>query len=209
MRLAVMLLLLLGCFAAPSIASAKPCEIISPEVSASSAYSGFAESHMCKAGLPALWRGLPDKAISVMRFTFTSGHSMFFRTVTITELADGTGRLEVVGGGFVKHDVRTPWRDIKPVRRKLSAQGLAQLRSLAEQSGAFEHEIGTWDKMEYDRAIFLHCQLLEMEHADVEGYRFSSVNIGCNRPNQLMPLVDAIIAQGRIDMVRKNWAGYP
>lgn len=187
---------------------AATCEIIPESVSQSSAYSGFAESRMCKAGLPALWKGLPEGVVSTMRFTFTSGHSMFFRTVTITEFTNGKNRLEVVGGGHVKRDVRTAWQDIRPVRRKLSAEDLASIRALTEETGAFEHEIGTWDKRDNNMEIFLHCQLLEMERMDAQGYRFSSVNIGCNRPKRLMPLVDEIISRGRIGMVRSNWAGY-
>ena len=195
-------------FAWTTPATAATCEIIPESVSQSDAYAGFSESRMCDAGLEPLWKGLPEGVASTMRFTFTSGHSMFFRTVTITEFSDGTGRLEVVGGGHVKRDVRTAWHDMRPLRRKLSVEDLTSIRTLAEQTGAFEHEIGTWDKRDNDMEIFLHCQLLEMERADARDYRFSSVNIGCNRPNKLMPLVDEIIARGKIDMVRSNWAGY-
>lgn len=208
-RALALILILLGCLAVPAAAAKKDCQIVSEEVRQSSAYSGYSQSRMCEAGLLPLWRGLPDKTASVMRFTFTSGHSMFFRTVTITEFTDGKARLEVVGGGFVKRDVRSPWQDMRRIRRKLSPDDLAEIRALADQTGAFEHEIGSWDQRpEGSREIFLHCQLLEMERIDAQGYRFSSVNIGCNRPNRLMPLVDAIIERGKIGMVRNNWAGF-
>lgn len=193
----------------PATARDGLCEIISEEVRASSAYSGYSESRMCKAGLPALWKGLPDNAQSVMRFTFSSGHSMFFRTVTITQRTDGSARLDVVGGGFARRDVRTPWRDMKPVRKKLSADRFASVRTQASDAGAFDHAIGSWDQRpEGSNEIFMHCQLLEMERIDATGYRFSSVNIGCNRPKRLMPLVDAVIDLGKIGMVRNNWAGF-
>ena len=196
-------------FAWSAPATALTCDIIPENVEQSSSYSGFAESRMCEAGLPALWKGLPDNTASVMRFTFTSGHSMFFRTVTITEFKSGKARIETVGGGFKRRDVRTPWNDISPIRRRLSTEKLTQIRALVEEAGVFKFKVGTWDKSDEDEGrIFMHCQLLEMERMDASGYRFSSVNIGCNRPNRLMPLVDEIIARGRIAMVRDNWAGY-
>jgi hypothetical protein len=144
-----------------------------------------------------------------MRFTFSSGHSLFWRSVTITRRADGTGLLEVVGGGRRNHDDRSPWIDLKPKRRKLSAEQTAALSTLADQSGTFDHEVGTWDRSpDGEDEIFLHCQTLELEQGNAAGYRFSSANIGCNRPAKLMPLVDAVIRLADIGMVRRNWAGY-
>jgi len=127
----------------------------------------------------------------------------------ITALPDGSGRLEVVGGGFKRRDVRSLWVDLRPVRRRLSPEALAGLTALAEQSGTFDHAVGTWDQgPDGEEELFLHCQTLEMERVDAAGYRFSSVNIGCNQPQKLMPLVDEVIRLGGIGMVRGNWAGY-
>lgn len=211
MRFNLPAVLIAALLAAPAMAQPNEakCELLPKNVREAAVYSGFSESRMCDAGLPPLWKGLPENTASVMRFTFSSGHSMFWRTVTITQLSDGSARLDVVGGDFARPDVRSPWRDLKPVRRTLSADELASVQKLASDAGAFEHEIGTWDKRpEGSTEIFLHCQLLEMERVDSAGYRFSSVNIGCNRPSRLMPLVDAIIDRGGIAMVRGNWAGY-
>ena len=203
------LTLLAACCAAPA-AAADDCGMLAPAVRDGRAYAGYSASRMCAAGLKPLWHGVPDGAAQVMRFTFSSGHAFFWRSVTITALPDGSGLMEVVGGGFERRDVRSRWIDLRPVRRRLSPEALTDLAALAEQSGTFDHAVGTWDRnAEGEEEIFLHCQLLEMERADAAGYRFSSVNIGCNRPEKLMPLVDAVIRLGGIDMVRGNWAGYP
>jgi hypothetical protein len=212
LRPAAALALAAACWAAAAAAAPKDCRILPPNVRESAVYAGFSENRMCKAGLKPLWPGVPDGAAQVMRFTFSSGHALFWRSVTITALPDGTGRLEVVGGGFERRDVRSPWVDLRPVRRRLSPEALATLTTLAEQSGTFDHEVGTWDRLRKangDAILYLHCQTLELERADAAGYRFSSVNIGCNRPDKLMPLVDEVIRLGNIDMVRRNWAGYP
>ena len=209
LRRAAALALAAACWAAPA-AAADDCQMLPPAVREAEAYAGYSASRMCEAGLKPLWKGVPEGAAQVMRFTFSSGHAMFWRSVTITTLPDGSGRLEVVGGGFERRDVRSPWIDLKPVRRRLKADDIAALTALAGQSGTFDHEVGTWDRRpDGEEEIFLHCQTLELERADAAGYRFSSVNIGCNRPDKLMPLVDAVIRLADIEMVRGNWAGYP
>lgn len=210
LRPAAALALAAACWAAPAAAAPNDCRILPPNVRESAVYAGLSENRMCKAGLKPLWPGVPDGAAQVMRFTFSSGHALFWRSVTITALPDGTGRLEVVGGGFERRDVRSPWVDLRPVRRRLMADDLAKLIDLANRSGTFEHAVGTWDRsVNAEGEIFLHCQTLELERADASGYRFSSVNIGCNRPDKLMPLVDEVIRIADIGMVRRNWAGYP
>lgn len=209
LRRAAPLVLLAACWAAPA-AAGDECRMFPPALGETATYSGYSEGAMCKAGLKPLWQGVPEGAAQVMRFTFSSGHALFWRSVTITALPDGSGRLEVVGGGFERRDVRSPWIDLKPVRRRLKAEDMAALITLAEQSGTFAHDVGTWDRRaDGEVEIYLHCQLLELERADAAGYRFASVNIGCNRPDKLMPLVDEVIRLGDIGMVRRNWAGYP
>ena len=208
LRRAAVLVLLAGSWAAPAAAAPRECQIVAPDVRESAVYSGYSEGRMCEAGLKPLWQGVPEGAAQVLRFTFTSGHALFFRSVTITALPDGSGRLEVVGGGHGRRGVRSRWVDLRPVRRRLAADEVAAIIALADQSGAFEHAVGTWDRRaDGEVEIFLHCQTLELERADTAGYRFSSVNIGCNRPDKLMPLVDAVIRLGGIGMVRDNWAG--
>lgn len=208
LRRASAAVLMAACGAAPAAAGDRDCHIFPPVVGESAAYSGYSESRMCDAGLKPLWQGVPDGAAQVMRFTFSKGHALFWRSVTITQAPDGSGRLEVIGGGFKRRDVRSPWVDLRPVRRWLSPEALAKLAALAEHSGTFDRAIGTWDRRsDGETAIFLHCQTLEMERADAAGYRFSSVNLGCNRPEKLMPLVDEVIRLADIGMVRRNWSG--
>lgn len=196
-----------ACWAAPA-AAGNDCEIFPTQVRERAVYAGFSAKRMCEAGLTPLWQGLPDGAGQVMRFTFTSGHVLFWRSVTITQLPDGSGWLEVVGGGFERRDVRSPWVDLRPVRQRLSAEALANLAALAEQTGTFDHAVGSWHAGDPADVIYLHCQTLEMERADTAGYRFSSINIGCLRPAKLMPLVDEVIRLADIGMVRRNWSAY-
>ncbi|QDH32909.1 hypothetical protein [Porphyrobacter sp. YT40] len=198
-----------ACWAAPAAASDKDCQLLPPDVEGAAIYVGYSESRMCEAGLKPLWQGLPDGAEQVMRFTFTSGHDLFWRSVTITLRPDGTGLLEVVGGGFKRRDVRSPWVEMRKVRRRLSSEARARLVALAEQSGTFDHAVGTWDRRaDGETEVFLHCQTLGMERADAAGYRISTVNVGCNRPAKLMPLVNEVIRLGGIGMVRRNWSVY-
>jgi hypothetical protein len=208
LRRAALLALMAASWAAPAAAAPEDCSILPPEVREGAVYAGFSERRMCQAGLEPLWQGVPEGTAQVLRFTFSSGHALFFRSVTITALPDGSGRIEVVGGGHGRRGVRSPWVDLRPVRRRLAADEVGAIIALANQSGTFEHAVGTWDRRE-EGAIFLHCQTLELERADAQGYRFSSVNVGCNRPAKLMPLVDAVIRLADIAMVRDNWAGYP
>jgi hypothetical protein len=207
LRPAAALAMAAACWAAPAAAEDN-CQMLPPSVREAGVNSGYSASWMCEAGLKPLWQGLPEGAAQVLRFTFSSGHALFWRSVTITALPDGTGRLEVVGGGFERRDVRSPWVDLRPVRRRLKADDIAALTALAEQSSTFDHEVGTWHADDPPGTLYLHCQTLELERVDAAGYRFSSVNIGCKRPAQLMPLVDEVIRLGGINMVRGNWAGY-
>lgn len=208
LRRAAALVALAACWAAPAAAEKRECEILPPDVQGAAVYSGHSASRMCEAGLKPLWQGVPDGAQQVMRFTFTSGHVLFWRTVTITALPDGSGRLEVVGGGFQRRDVRSPWVDLKPKRRRLSRKSMAALNTLAEQSGTFDYEVGTWHAGDPPDTIYVHCQTLELERVDPQGYRFSAINIGCLRPEKLMPLVDEVIRLADIGMVRGNWSAY-
>lgn len=206
-RAAAGLVLAAACWAAPAAAESG-CDLLPAQVREKAVYAGFSEGKMCAAGLQPLWHGLPEGAEQVMRFTFSSGHALFWRSVTVTTLSDGTGRLEVVGGGHRRNSIRSPWVDIRPKRRRLSREDMARLTALAGQSGTFDFEVGTWHADDPPDTLYLHCQTLELERADAAGYRFSSVNIGCRLPAALMPLVDEVIRQAEIAMVRTNWSPY-
>ncbi|HMT44283.1 MAG TPA: hypothetical protein PKA59_06990, partial [Chakrabartia sp.] len=71
----------------------------------------------------------------------------------------------------------------------------AAVNRLAVESGTFDFAAGSWDDMQ---EVYVHCQLLEMERADASGYRYSSINIGCNQPKKLMPFVEHVMALAKI-----------
>lgn len=113
------------------------------------------------------------------------------RILHFRERGDGSGTLHVFS---IDHRWRKPIRIERDSTIKLDAAQLAVINRLAEQSTAFDFEAGSWD----GESIYMHCQLLEMERADVSGYRYSSVNIGCNQPAKLMPLVEHVMALAKI-----------
>ncbi len=120
-----------------------------------------------------------------MRFVFTEGHGAFFRVITITARPNGDADLRVSGADRARQGGRTPSRHRNV---HLSVETMARISALAAQAGVWDFEVGSWDGEE----IYLHCQLLEMERASATSYRYSSVNIGCNHPAKLMPLVDEV-----------------
>lgn len=186
----------------PGLAAAQDtqCDILPEQVQRQTVYSGYSTSGLCAAGQGRLWNGLPTGTARITRFVFSDGHAAFFRYVTITEHEDGSAELETGGA-------ETPYgrRHDRVDRRRfgLASGKVAELTQLIEAAGAFDFEVGSWDGEE----IYLHCQLLEMERADSVGYRFSSVNIGCNRPQELMPLVAEVIRLAGIERVQAGWNG--
>jgi hypothetical protein len=150
-------------------------------------YGGWADCRLKRLGAPALWKGLPKKTKQVMRFAFTEGHGMFFRVVTIHQKMDGAAAL-VVKGSKRRDGVGVAEEPMTPRHIRLSAEEVAKIDQLGTQAGAWDFDVGTWDGDE----LYMHCQVLEMERANADGYRYSSVNIGCNHPEKLMPLVDEV-----------------
>jgi hypothetical protein len=165
------------------------CGMLPEAVIRSAIYSGWSSCSLKRLGEPALHNGLPDAARQITRFTFTEGHGKVFRTVTITEHLNGTGVLRVQGTRR-RGDYRDAASYIVPRRVRLSVEDVARIDRLGAEAGAWDYAVGTWDEKE---EIYMHCQLLEMERASEAGYRFSSVNIGCNQPQKLMPLVNEIV----------------
>lgn len=157
------------------------CNLLPSEVWASTAYAGWSQGLLCDAGQGPLWQGTPEGIARITRFTFTHGHASFFRYAVISERDDGRAWIEFGGGDRLG----SGWEERETRRRDLSAQDLARFNALAEETGTFDHAVGTWDGGE----LYMHCELLEMERAEGEGYSFSSVNVGCNQPERLMPLV--------------------
>lgn len=155
-------------------------------------YGGWAGCDLKKLRQPALWRGLPKGAEQVIRLTFTDGHTFFWRSVTITRLADGTGLMTVLGTSRPT-SIRPPMREKVHRRMRLSAEDLARIDRLADEAGVFDLERGSWDRVGDGEAIYLHCQTLDMERINAAGYRVSVVNIGCNQPRKLMPFVREVV----------------
>lgn len=172
-------------------AAERECRMLPPQVTESLTYSSGPSGYLCDTAQKPLWQGLPDGTSRVTRFVFTQGHGTFFRYVTITEAADGKARLEA---GGADRPFRQPGVVLEPRRMTLSAAELARIERLVDDSGTFDLEVGSWD----GGRLYLHCELLEMERADDTGYRFSSVNIGCNQPKKLMPLVSEIMRLAKL-----------
>ena len=184
----------LGCafltIAGPARAQER-CGIYPDIVYEQALYRAFSACDLKKLGEPVLWQGLPADTRQVTRFVFTEGHGAFLRVVRITEFADGTAEMRVRGMGRTGENFRETRERGRRIR--LSADTIARIEALAAQADAWKYEVGTWDNQENGEPhLFLHCQLLEMERANGEGYRYSSVNISCNRPAKLMPLVDEV-----------------
>lgn len=151
-------------------------------------YGGWAGCRLKELRQPALWKGLPKHAAQVTRLTFTDGHEFFWRTVTITLRADGSGVLTVLGTSRATR-IRPPMPDVVRRTTKLTPDDLARLDKLAEEAGVFEFERGSWDGEE----MYMHCQVLDMERVNASEYRVSVVNIGCNQPTKLMPFVREVV----------------
>ena len=157
-------------------------------------YGGWSACDLKGIGEPPLWRKFAGNRKQIVRFVFTDGHSAFFRFVTITEKFDGTGEMRV--GGSDRGKPTLPTR-----HSTLSPQQMSKLNALAAQSGVWEFDIGSWDGDE----LYMHCQLLQMERANRAGYNYSSVNIGCNHPAKLMPLVDEVVRLAELEALKERW----
>jgi hypothetical protein len=176
----------------PSQAVAR-CGTYPPAVEQTTLYGGFSDCDLKETGHRPLWQGLPDDRLQIIRFTFTEGHGMFFRVVTIEQKLDGSAEL-VVGGTERVSSIRSErFRKAWPPRRvRLSREEMAEIDRLGAETGAWKFDVGTWDESDGE-TIYMHCQTLDMERANAEAYRYSSVSIGCNQPTKLMPLVDEIV----------------
>lgn len=177
--------------AEPVWPEASECGTFPASVRRYTIYGGMSDCYLSRIGEKPLWRDLAEDHVQTLRFTFVHGHALFFRSVRIDTLPDGSGRM-VVDGTNRRASIRQESKRIGPHTVQLSGEEMAQIDRLVAQPGTFEHEIGTWDKTDGD-TLYMHCQTLDLERADADGYRTSSVNIGCNHPNKLMPLIEEIV----------------
>ncbi len=173
------------------------CGMLPPNVHEGALYAGWSACDMRRRGELPIWQGMPQGTRQVTRFIFTQGHGMFFRVVRIIEFEDGTAELKVFGTQN-RNDYRKPERRTATIRKRLSSEQVDTLSRLATEAGVWDFEVGTWDGAGDDAPLYTHCQLLEMERANAQGYRFSSVNIGCNQPKKLMPLVNEVVRLARM-----------
>jgi hypothetical protein len=199
MPLSAFLLMLTPLAAEEVPVEASACGTFPAAVRNTSIYGGMSDCYLSEIGEKPLWRDLPDDHIQTLRFTFVHGHSLFFRSVRIETLPDGRGKM-VVDGTNQRRTVRQKSKRIGPRTIRLSAEEIAEIDRLVAESGTFDYEVGSWDNTSGD-TIYMHCQTLDLERADENGYRTSSVNIGCNRPKKLMPLVDEIVRLAGLEQV--------
>ncbi len=145
-------------------------------------------SSLKSVGEKPIWHGPEDGLVRQTRFVFSDGYSIKTRILHIRERSDGSGTLHVFS---VDHRSSKPSYVERSSVIKLNVAAIRKINRLAETSGTFGFESGTWDD---EGDFFTHCQILEMERIDALGYRYSSVNIGCNQPAKLMPLVEHVMA---------------
>jgi hypothetical protein len=180
---AIAMLLLVG----PALAACESdgCGMYSSAVLANP-YAGWSDCILRQADEKPLWHGLTRAGVrQQIRFTFTEGHSSYTRVIDFDERTDGTGTIRLRS---LRHDPEDGLLVSAGKSRRITSAEVAMIDQLGSSSGTWEHQIGTWDHDEPDQ-IFLHCETLDMERVTPDGYSFSSVNISCNQPAKLMPLV--------------------
>jgi len=170
--------------AKPTMADASDRCGMYPDVIYESAYAAYSDCRLKKVGEQPLWHGITSTGFrQKIRFAFTEGHFAYTRVINFTELANQTGIIKVYTIIATKeHKSKVIGRQ----RHEVSRRDIALLNTLGDQSGVWHFANGSWD----DEEIYQHCQSLDMERINGEGYRFSSVQIGCNHPSKLMPFVD-------------------
>lgn len=161
-------------------------------------YSAWADCRLREVGEKPLWGGLTNPRYrQQVRFTFNDGHMRYTKVINFVELSDGTGVIELKT--VVPHDGELDVRNRRRV--KVSLQDVLRFNELGRASDAWKFETGSWDGAE----MYLHCETLEMERVNPSGYRYSSVNISCNRPRKLEPLLDFVTGLVGLKMDRASY----
>jgi hypothetical protein len=182
----------LPAIASSSRAGSGSCGMYPSEVQ-DSLYSAYSGCLLHKLGEKPLWHGVANKHHrQEIRFTFTEGHATYTRVIDFVEYLDGTGSIAVTSV-FRRPD---PWKVIRQRRIDLSATEVARLNELGDQSGTWGFPNGSWD----GDGWYLHCETLDMERVNASGYRYSSVNISCNQPTKLMPLVEYLTGLAKVKL---------
>lgn len=174
-------------FAGPAFAASenRGCGTYSAEVLALP-YAGYSDCILRQAREKPLWRTPLQAGVRQhIRLTFTQGHSVYTRVINFEEYADGRG---IIRSKTLRRDRAQGLVVSSRKSRRIAPADVQILDRLGLSSGAWEHPTGSWDGDQ----LFMHCETLDMERVTSSGYRFSSVNISCNQPEKLMPLVQFI-----------------
>jgi hypothetical protein len=157
------------------------CDVYPPEVTL-----GYSDCVLRDAVEKPLWRSALERGVlQEIRFTYTEGHLAYTNIIHVTQHVDGRAILRFRSFRRQRDGRRTLIADRI---RRLSANEVGMVDRLGTASGTWEHRIGSWDGDE----LYMHCETLDMERATSAGYRYSSVNIGCNKPEKLMPFVNFV-----------------
>lgn len=176
------------------------CGMLPPTTVETNYYAGFESCALKQVREQALWKGLKsDNLVQQSRFTFTDGHLRWIWTIRIDERVSGTGRIEVTRIGRAnssrfRMEVKRHWH------RGISKTKMAEFNRLASEAGIWKFENGTWDQGEEgEDVLYLHCITLGMENVKPEGFRYSHVNIGCNRPAKLKATLEHVLNLSNLD----------
>ena len=176
------------------------CGMLPPQILQDNIYAGYGICPLKEAKEQALWKGLKnDRLVQQSRFTFTDGHYRWLWTIRIDERTNGKGRVEVTriareGKSWRRMEVKRHWH------RNISREKMSKFNNLAEESGLWRFENGTWDRSEDgEDELYLHCTTLAMERVNAEGFRYSNVNISCNRPRKLKAVLEHVLDLSELD----------
>ena len=177
--------------ATPGMAPASDRCGMYPDAVYATIYGAWSDCLLREIGEKPLWHGVTRREYrQQIRFTFTQGHAAYTKIIDFAERPDRTGVVEF--RTVVREDGVATVRERR--RYAISAADVAKLDALGESTGAWHFTTGSWD----DDEMYMHCQMLDMERINAEGYRYSSVNIGCNHPARLMPLVDFLTSLAKL-----------
>ena len=172
------------------------CGMLPPDVAEDNFYAGFGSCALKEAKEQPLWKGLKsEKLVRQSRFTFVDGHVRWIWTIRIDERTNGKGRVEVTRiaqrkKSLSRREVKRHWH------RNISREKMAKFNALTTEAGIWKFENGTWDDQEQ---LYLHCITLDMEQVSAEGFRYSGVNISCNRPRKLKAPIEHVLAMAELD----------
>ncbi|MEO9633218.1 MAG: hypothetical protein ABJF89_04370 [Parasphingorhabdus sp.] len=175
------------------------CGMLPSKIVEDNFYAGYGLCTLKQVREQPLWKGLKsDGLVQQSRFTFADGHLRWLWTIRIDERKSGAGRVEITrigraNGSFQRVEKKRHWH------RRISKTDMTQFNQLTREADLWKFENGTWDHDEEEDAIYLHCATLDMENMSSKGFRYSNVNIGCNRPVKLQAALDHVLEISNLD----------